>query len=142
MQNTRIKGQGLVETMVALFFIAFSFIALIRFQGYLNYTDGLTQQRADAVALAVKEIETLREFQVINNTAGYTSYQSITTGSSSYTGINTTYSIAWTVTAHTNPTYKNVSVTVSWTDRYNTAQSVTLISNIAGVDPGFSAAVM
>jgi Tfp pilus assembly protein PilV len=136
------KGQGLIETMVALFFIAFSLVALIRFQGYLAYNNSVTQQQADAVSLATKQIETLRDFHTIVTTTGYTAYNDIASGSSTYSGINTTYTIAWTVTAFTNPTYKRISVTVSWTDRRNQAQSVTLINNVAGVNPSYSAAVM
>lgn len=136
------KGQTLIEIMVTLAILSIGIIALVRFQNYLAYDNSLTQQKSEATILAVKKLETLKDFQVLNNTAGYTSYTSIASGTSSSTGVNATYSLSWTVTPYTNPTYKNLDVTVSWTDRYGTAQSVRLISNVAGIEPQNSSAIM
>ena len=137
-----VYGQTLIEALVTLLFISITVIALIRFQNYLAYDNSLSQQNADAITLAQSTVETLRDFHVMNNTSGYTSYQSIATGSSTSTGNTATYTIAWTVTSFTNPTHKAIDVTVSWTDRRGTAQSVRLISDIAGIEPANSAAVM
>lgn len=136
------KGQGLIETMITLLLISVSVIALIRFQNYLAYDNSLAQQKNEATILAIQKIESLRDFQVLNNTSGYTSYQGVASGSSTSTGTNATYTITWTVTANTNPTYKVIDVTVSWTDRYGSAQSIRFISRVAGIEPGDSAAVM
>lgn len=138
----RIKGQTLLEVMISLLILAVGVIALVRFQSYLAYTNSLAQQTNEASILGMKEIESLRNFQVLNNTSGYTSYQSIASGSSTTTGQNTTYTVTWTITANVNPTYKNANVTVSWTDRYNTAQSIQLSTNIAGIDPQYSSTIM
>ena len=135
-------GQTLVEILVTVVFIAVSVIALIRFQNYLSYDNSLAQQKGDATVIAQSTIETLRDYQVLNNTAGYTSYQNIASGTSSVTGTSATYTVTWTITAQVNPTYKKIDVTVSWTDRRSGAQSVRLISNVAGIDPSNSAAVM
>jgi type IV pilus assembly protein PilV len=137
-----ITGQTLIEVLVTVVFISISVIALIRFQSYLSYDNSLSQQKADAITLAQSTIEQLRDFQVLNNTSGYTSYQSIASGSSSSTGTSATYTVTWTVTAYTNPTHKAIDVTVSWTDRQGTAQSVRLITDVAGIEPANSAAVM
>jgi Tfp pilus assembly protein PilV len=136
------KGQGLIETLITLLFIGVSIIALTRFQNYLAYSNNVAQQQADATILALKQIETLRNYQVINNTSGYTSYQSIASGAGTSTGINTVYTLTWTITSHTDPTYKTMDVTVAWTDHYNTAQSVSLSSHVASIDPSYSAAIM
>ena len=136
------KGQTLIEVLVAFLFIAISVIALIRFQQYLSYSTSLTQQKAFASTLAMSQIESLQDFQVLNNTNGYTSYQSIASGSSTTTGVSATYTITWTVTGYVNPTYKNLDVTVGWTDRHGSAQSVRLISDVAGIDPQNSSAIM
>lgn len=135
-------GQTLIETLVTLVFIAIGVIALIRFQNYLSYDNSLSQQKADATTIAQSQIETLRDYQVLNNTSGYSSYQNIASGSSTVAGATTTYTVTWTITSATNPTYKSIDVTVSWTDRRGTAQSVRLNSNVAGVEPANSAAVM
>lgn len=140
--KSRNNGQTLVETLVTLVFIAIGVIALIRFQNYLSYDNSLSQQKGEATTIAQSQIETLTEFQVLNNTAGYTSYQSIASGTSSVTGTNATYTVTWTVTTTASPSYKAIDVTVSWTDRRATAQSVRLISYVAGIEPSNSAAVM
>lgn len=142
MKQRPYKGQTLIEVLITVLFISVAVIALVRFQNYLGYDSLLTQQRNDAVLLATQKIESLRNFQVLNNTNGYTSYQSIASGSTTSSVGNTSYTITWTVTSYTNPTYKNVNVVVSWTDRNSTAQSIQLSTNIAGLDPGTSGAVM
>lgn len=136
------KGQTIVEALIAFVIIAISAVALIKFQNYLSYTNSLAQQKSEATLLAIKQIETLRDFQVLNNRSGYTSYQGITSGSSTITVNNTSYSITWTITAFTNPTYKLADVTTSWTDRSNILQSVRLTTDISGIDPAYSSSIM
>lgn len=136
------KGQTLIEALVTIVFISISVIALIRFQNYLAYDNSLSQQKAEATILATRQIEILREFQVLNNVAGYTSYQSIVTSTSTSSGVNTTYTINSTITTNTNPDYKIANVTVTWTDRTNQSRSVQLVTDIAGIDPSNSAAVI
>lgn len=135
-------GQSLIEVMLTVLVVCVGVIALIRFQNYLAYDNTSSQQRSDAMLIAVKQIEILRDFQVVNNTTGYTSYQGIASGSSSVTGTNTAYTVNWTVTTFTDPDYKTINVTVSWTDRYNVSQSATLVSNVAGIDPSSSSTIM
>ncbi len=146
MMNITLKkyqsGQTLIEVLVTMVFISVSVIALIRFQNYLAYDNSVAQQKGEAVVLAQSRIEMLSDFQVLNTTAGYTAYSGITSGSTTVAGSTATYTVAWTVTAYTNPTYKQIDVTVSWTDRYNTAQSIRLVSNVAGIEPANSAAIM
>jgi Tfp pilus assembly protein PilV len=136
------RGQTLIEALVTMVFIAVTVIALIRFQNYLSYENSLSQQKGDATVIAQSRTESLRDFQVLNNTSGYTSYQGITSGSTTTTGSTATYTVTWTVTSSTNPTHKVIDVDVSWTDRRGTAQSVRLISDVAGIEPANSAAVM
>lgn len=140
--NKKIAGQTLIETMITLVFISVSVIALVRFQNYLAYSSNTAQQKSEAVILANKQQEILRDFQVLNNTAGYTSYQSIASGTSTVAATTTTYTLTWTVTSYTNPTYKTIDVVVSWVDRYNNSLSIEMVTNVAGIDPTVSAAIM
>jgi Tfp pilus assembly protein PilV len=133
------QGIGLVETVVTLLIIAGSTIALLRFQNYLAYSNIATQQQSDAVQLAINKIETLRDF---NSLSGANSYQSLASGSSTSTGVNTTYTLTWTITANTAPNYTIINVVVTWTDRYGTSRSVNETSMVAGIDPAFSIVVM
>lgn len=142
MNKSEVSGLTLIETLLTIVFISMTVISLIRFQNYLSYDSSLAQQTADAVNLAESRIETLRDFQVLNATSGYTDYNAMSSGSSVTTGATCTYTTTWTVTSTTNPTYKTIDVTVSWTDRRGTAQSVRLISRAAGIQPANSATVM
>lgn len=137
-----IKGQTIVEALVTFVIIAIAAVALIKFQNYLLYDNSLAQQKSEATILAVKETETLRDFQVLNNQSGYTSYQSIASGNTTTTVNNTSYTVTWTVTSNSNPTYKVIDVTTSWTDRYNGAQSIRITTDVAGIDPSYSSSVM
>lgn len=136
------QGQTLIEVLITLLLISVSVIALIRFQNYLAYDNSFAQQKSEATLLVLKQIEILKEFQVLNNTAGYNSYDSITSGTQTIAGKNASYTVAWTVSSFTNPTYKNIDVTATWTDRINNSQSIRLITNIAGIDPANSSAIM
>ncbi len=142
MTAQRMKGQTLVEVLVSLLFITVGALALIRFQNYLAYDTSMAQQKGTAMLLAISRIETLRDFQVLNNTSGYTSYQSIASGSSTSAVSDATYTITWTVTTFTSPDYKTVAVTVSWTDHNGNTQSIQQVSDFAGIDPQYSATIM
>lgn len=136
------KGQTLVETLVTILFIAISVIALIRFQQSLSYDDSLSAQRAEAATIAHSSLETLRDYHVLTTTSGYTAYQNIASGTSSYVGKTATFTITNTVTTFTNPDYKRLVVVVSWTDKNGIAQSVQQITNVGGIDPANSASVI
>jgi len=135
----KIKGQGLIEMLLIFLFIGISVVAILRFQNYLAYSTNLTQQQSDANLIAASQIETLRNYSVLNTTSGYTAYQGIANGTSSTTVGNTTYSVSWTVTTFTNPNYKVIDVTVTWTDRYGASQSINLATRIGSIDPSASA---
>jgi len=142
MNTKQMQGQTLIEALITLLIIAFSILSLVRLQNYLVLNNSIAAQQGEAVKLALSEIETLRDFQVLNNASGYTSYQSIASGSSTVTGTNTTFTVTWTVTPYTSPTWKKVHVTVSWSDNAGTSHSITQDTNIAGIDPEQQAAVM
>lgn len=135
-------GQTLIETLITVAVLAVSITVLIQFQGYLVYDNLLARQRADAVLLAASRIESLKDFQVLNNISGYASWQGIASGSAVTVGKSATYTTTWTVTSYTNPTWKKVRVTVTWTDSRGNSQSIEQDMNIAAVDFQFSAAIM
>ena len=128
--------------LVTVLIIAFVIVALINFQGYLTYSDNFAQQQAEATIIAVNQLETLRNFQTLNNTTGYNSYANITSGNANINGVNTTYNASWEVISNTNPTYKTINMTVGWLDMNNTTQSITLATDIAGIEPANSAIIM
>jgi Tfp pilus assembly protein PilV len=133
------SGLGLIETIATFLIIAGSAIALLRFQNYLAYSNSVTQQQSDAVQLAVNKIETLRDFSTL---IGVGSYQNIASGSTTSTGVNTTYTLTWTVTTTASPSYKMIDVAVTWIDTRGTSRTIDETSEVAGIDPSFSIIVM
>ena len=138
----RQRGQGLIEILVVCVIVVISCLSLMQFQAALSYKDSLALQRSDATILALTEIESLRDFQTLAVQTPYAAYSSIASGSASTNGINATFLTTWTVTTNVSPAYKVLDVVVSWTDIRGTAQSVHLTTNIAGIEPVFSATVL
>lgn len=136
------SGQGLIETLVVVLLVAVSVVAFFQFQQYLSYSSDLRNQQGDAILIGTSQIESLRNFSVLNTTTGYTAYQDIVSGSSNVTAGNTTYRLSWAVTTNTAPTYKTINLTVAWTDRYGTTRSISFVTNVAGLDPATPATFM
>jgi Tfp pilus assembly protein PilV len=139
MKFISMKGQGLIEVMMTLLIIAGSVLALLRFQNYLVYSNGVANQYTTANQLALNKIESLRNYSALS---GANSYANIASGTSTFTGTTATYTITWTVTAFSNPTYKTIDTTVSWTDRYGGSQSTRMTTIVAQLDPSYSATIM
>ncbi len=137
------QGQGLIETLVVMLIVSISVVAIFQFINYLNYSGSLTRQQSDANLVAIQQIETLRNFSVLNTTAGYVAYQGIASGSASAVTISgTSYTPSWTVTTTATPPYKVINMSVAWTDTRGANQSITLVTYVAGVDPGAAASFM
>lgn len=141
-QCTKQRGQGLIESLAIILFISVAVVALVKFQHYLSYSTDITQQQSYATVLANSQLETLRDYQVLTTTSGYSAYSSIANGTSTSTIGGTTYTLTWAVTANTSPTYKTISVAVTWTDRTGTTQTVTLVSDVDSVDPALASTYM
>jgi len=136
------KGASLIEVLIALLILATGIVALVKFQGSLLQSRTLVNQRSVAVQLAESKLEELRHFSVIATTPGYTAYEDIASGTSSIAGVSAIYTMTWTVTENTNPSYKSITVTVTWTDPTGGAQSVTLNTIVGSVDPALSGTIM
>jgi Tfp pilus assembly protein PilV len=132
------SGVGLLELMIALVVFTMGVTAVFKFQSRYFYYYDIAKQRSEALVIAKNKIEALRTFEVLATTAGKVAYADIVSGTASTAGNNATYTSTWTVTTNVNPNYKSVNNVVSWTDRRNTTQSVTLSSIIGGIDPATS----
>lgn len=135
------RGMGLIETLLIVIFVAIGIVGIFKFQHNLSYSSHNTQQQANATLIGLNKLESLRDFQTLNTTSGYTAYSGISSGSSTQTVGNTSYSLSWTVTTNTSPAYKTIDITVSWTNRIGTSQSIRLTTRVASVDPLVSASI-
>jgi type IV pilus modification protein PilV len=151
-------GISLLEVLFAVLLLAVGVLANMRFQRQAYREVGLASARVVASELATEKLDDLRAFSVLNTTTGRRAFQDIgnNTGGSIASGTvtvdNQVFTRSWTVVnwyyASTGaaatttvpaggglPAMKEVTVTLSWTDLNNNAQSLSLSGVIAGTDP-------
>lgn len=138
------KGYYLIEVLITFIIIGIGILALLRLHSTTVAEVSLNKQRIEATTIAKAKLEELRNFQVITTTSGYKAFQDIVSSATAeaIAGNNTTYSRTWIVTTSTSPSYKTVTVTVSWTSQLNVNQQVQLSTIIAEDDPATSASVI
>ena len=140
--SQRQRGVSLIEALVALLVMSLGMLALVGVQSNLRANSDIARQRAEATRIASEEIERLRFFTSIEPTATQVnlSWSEIAPRTvDSYIlpdgTNNTTYRIARKVVTLAKPDRHLVQVDVSWTDRGDNTQTVSLDTVIAGADP-------
>ncbi|MFO1272207.1 MAG: prepilin-type N-terminal cleavage/methylation domain-containing protein [Rubrivivax sp.] len=138
------RGVSLIEALVALGVMAFGMLGLVGLQSTMRSNADIAKQRSEAVRIAQEQIEQQRGF--VNLTGAGTTYANIASvGDTTYTDLtstNSTYTWNSTVTvASTDPPFKTMAVDVNWTDRAGTAQTLRLVTSIAGIAPELAAAL-
>ncbi len=142
------RGVSLIEALVALAVMAFGMLALVGVQGTMRLNSDLAKQRTEAMRIANQDIEELRAFSVLltadKQAADKLAYEEVVSKTvDSYpspNGIgNASYRVVRTVNPVAGVPQKVVTVQVSWTDRTNTLQSVTLDSAISATEPKLGA---
>ena len=151
-QRTRQAGFTLIEALIALLVMSFGMLALAGMQMTMTRSSDVAKQRSEAVRLAQLKMEDLRSYDGLNsgtftygtNVVSSTANETIcpTCAAPLDASTNTTFTRSWTVTrsdgvtaATANDAQKWINVLVTWTDRTNQAQQVTLQSVIARNDP-------
>ena len=138
------RGQGvsLVEALVALAVMAFGMLSMVGVQGTMRLNSDTAKQRTEAMRIASEDIERLRAFATLAPQAGQAnlSYNEIASRTvEAYAPPdaigNASYRVVRTVSLVPGVRQKVVTVQVSWLDRSNTLQTVTLDSAISGTDP-------
>ena len=147
MQPARCRrlGVSLIEALVALAVMAFGMLSLVGVQATLRLNGDLAKQRTEATRIATEDIEGLRLFTALNPVNGQpgVSWDEIASRIvASYVPPgnigNTSYQVVRTVNTVAGTLRKVVSVQVNWIDRTGVAQSVTVDTVIAGIDPVLS----
>lgn len=135
--NARLRGArgvSLIEALVALGVMAFGMMALLGLQSTLRGNADVARQRAEAVRIAQESIEDWRAFGAVETTVGVVDYAEIVSdGPVDIAGVNASYARRRVVTASASPPMRTLAVTVSWRDRTDEEQSVTLRTAIAAV---------
>ena len=130
----KVKGIGLIEVLVAVVVVAFGLLAVASMQGNFLSSSGDSKARAEALVIAERKMEDLRNLTVLGD------YTAIATTTDTHTGVNATFTRVWTVTDQSTPTRKEIDVTVTW-GAASADETVALNSEIAFSDPAISASL-
>ena len=151
------RGVSLIEALVALAVMAVGMVGLVGVQGTLRANSDVSRQRAEAVRLAHQAIEDQRSYSLLvtdTSNPAYLSYDQIAPITSEAIAdpdavngfiYNTTFTRKRTVNTLTSSVpggqseSKSVGVTVSWKDRSDQDQWVSLSSLITKVAPDLPA---
>ncbi|MGB0956719.1 MAG: type IV pilus modification PilV family protein [Panacagrimonas sp.] len=151
-------GFGLIEVLVTLLIVTGGLLAYVGLQRGVFREANLASGRVAATETAMSKLEDLRSFTALQTTVGEFAFEDIAddVGGAIAAGTatidNVELTTGWTVTdywytgvnaAPTDtapagdpmPSFKQVVITVSWTDQNAQAQTLSLRSNIAGIDP-------
>ena len=142
MRRATQRGVSLIEAIVAMAVMAFGMMAVVGLQTTLRQNSDIAKQRSEAVRIAEEAIESWRGFSVMPTTAGHKAYDDLVLGQLaerqiSHATTNTTFTLRQTVGAFV-PGLKSLRAQVSWVDRNDQTQSITLDSIIAAADPALS----
>ncbi len=140
--SSRQAGYSLIEALTALLVTAFGMLAIAGLHVTLSQNSDVAKQRSEAVRLAQLKMEELRAFEQVASdgagnkfdyTADVVSGNDTVTPTAGYS--NASFARTWTVTGSGTDPQKWIRVAVSWTDRSNSTQTVSLQSVIARADP-------
>jgi len=138
---------ALIEALVALLIMAFGMLALAGLQNSMRRSVDLAKQRGEAVRLAQQEMEWLRSFSLVRpdpTNPDIRAFDKIDTRdfnqpiSVSDADTNTTFTVLRWVSTPADPletARKDIRVSVTWLDRSEGAQIVTLDSILSRSPP-------
>ena len=164
MTKQKQRGFSLVEVMVTMVVISIGVLGHVSFQRIVYRDTGLAGTRNVASELASEKLEDLRGYSILGSDIGSFAFEDIgsNAGGSLSNGTvtvgNTDLTRSWTVTNYyyttdlaapstTVPTgsplpdFKAVTVTIGWQDVTGAAQSLTVSTHIAGIDPSKAARI-
>lgn len=137
--SKRTHGFTLIEVLIALAVMGFGLIGIARFQVTMIQDSGFVREQTIAMRLAESKIEELRAFKALSDSVGLPSYEGIASGTETIQPANDTsvFTVSWTVDRQSPAAgdFKEVRVTVSWTDARGALRTIETGSIIAADDP-------
>lgn len=129
-------GFSLIEVLVSMSVVALGLLAVVSFQSRLTGESADNKAKAEAIAYAQAHIEELRNYT--NEARSEDAFNALFTAGNegsaeTIPGVNATFvrGVAYTVSGTT----KKVTVTVSWDDRFDNPNSVTLAAQLGWESP-------
>lgn len=139
------RGISLIEALVAMAVMAFGMLGVVGMQATLRGNADLSKQRTEAMRIAQERMEDLRNFSVLDTTAGAKAFaDKATFAATTVTGYttNTTYTVSGSVTPAGAANDKTLAIDVTWADRSGTTQNVRLVSAMAHIAPELAASLV
>lgn len=130
----RQRGFTLLEALVAMLITAFGLLGLVGMQLMLSHNADVAKQRGEATRLAQQSIEVLRSFTSIEAAAGQLAWQDLA-GSNDQIDTNTQFTRQVTLGGAATDPMRRASVVVSWVDRANITNQMSLDTVISKTDP-------
>ena len=138
-------GFTIIEALISLVIMGFGMLSLAGMQNSLSRNADVAKQRSEAIRLAQEKIESLRSYTGIDVTlieqssisSTALNWNMLTGGNDSIT-TNAAYTRTWTLGGSSADLMRGLTVGVTWTDRANEAQSITLSTVLSKTDPADS----
>lgn len=136
-------GFTLIEALTALIIMAFGLLSIAGVQLHLSRSADVAKQRTEATRLAQERIERYRSFTSVPSwnalpASGVEPIAGLTYSGSASQSTNTSYTLTYALSGASSDVLRALNVTVSWRDRVNDEQSVSLTSVISKTDPADS----
>lgn len=142
MRRQSLAGMVLIEAMVALVVLAIGVLGIAKLNSYFIEVSGQSKARAQAVQLAETKLAELRSLMVKTQFDDEIVAGSDTAYGYSADGVQATaFQRSWT-TAASGAEGKEITVNVSWVDRFNKNQQVSVNSVVAWNDPAKAVALI
>lgn len=124
----KLAGFGLIEILITIVVIGVGLLTIAGLYSRTMSASVVSKQRSEAVVIAESMLEQLRGTVYANIVSGYDSIAAV-----SGSGSSAAYQRSWTVTSNTNPAYRDVAMTVTWSDSQGATQTVSLVTRINGI---------
>ncbi len=127
-QKNKQLGVGLIEVLIATVVIALGLLAVASMQGTFIASSGESKTRAEALVIAERRMEELRNMMQVGD---FTTLPALT---SPVNGVNASFAVGQVVATPSAPDRKQITLTVSW-DGGGADKQIILTSELLFSDP-------
>lgn len=129
------RGFSLVEAVITMLLVAVGLLTMGATFMKLSRSEDVGRQRSEATRLVVDQVEAMRAYtQITAGSAGVVSWNGLA-GGEDRISTNADFARRWTLSGTAADTMRTLRVDVTWTDRGNEAQTISMSTVIARTDP-------
>ncbi|MDF1582798.1 MAG: hypothetical protein P1P78_05760 [Methyloprofundus sp.] len=121
-------GVGLIEVLIATVVIALGLLAVASMQGTFLSSSGESKTRAEALVIAERQMELLRNMMQVGD------FTNLPVPTSPVNEVNASFNVGQVVSAASSPDRKQITLTVSW-DGGGADKQIVLTSELLFSDP-------